>query len=144
TLWPVRLLLIFCLFVFNKLYSQVTFPVNGIAEPSSKPYAFTNATIYKDANTVLRNATLVIRDRKIVAIGNNIPIPADLVIIDCKGKYLYPSFIDIYSDYGIPAPQRQQGGFNFNAPAQFVTNTKGAYGWNQAIKPEVNASAIFD
>ena len=45
---------------------QTTFPVNGIADPSLKAYAFTNATIVKDANTFLQNATMIIRERKIV------------------------------------------------------------------------------
>src|SRR5439155_23544708 len=59
-------------------------------------------------------------------------------------------FIDIYSDYGMASTQTQQtgqrgqgGGFNFNAPSQITSNTKGAYGWNQAIKPETDASALF-
>lgn len=129
---------------FNTTSAQTTFPVNGIAEPNQKAYAFTHATIVKDANTILQNATLIIRDRKIVAVGNNITIPQDAVTIDCLGKYLYPSFIDIYSDYGIPVQQRTPGaGFNFNAPGQINSNTKGAYGWNQAIKPQVNASELF-
>src|SRR5215212_8934286 len=125
--------------LINASSGQVTFPVNGIADPLQKSYAFINATIVKDANTTLQNATLIIRDRKIVAVGNNIAVPQDVVTIDCKGKYIYPSFIDIYSEYGIPAQQRTTGGFNFNAPAQLTSNIKGAYGWNQAIRPHVNA-----
>ena len=138
-------LVISFLIIINAAKSQTTFPVNGIADPTQKVYAFTNATIVKDAGTILTNATLVIRDRKIVAAGNNISVPNDAVVIDCKGKYIYPSFIDIYSEYGIPVPQRTTppGGFNFNAPAQFASNTKGAYGWNQAIRSQVNASELF-
>lgn len=49
----------------------------------------------------------------------------------------------IFSDYGVALPQRQQGGFDFRAPAQLTSNTKGAAGWNQAIKPEFNASNNF-
>ena len=37
----------------------------------------------------------------------------------------------------------QEEGFNFNAPGQITSNTKGAYGWNQAIRPQVNASELF-
>ncbi len=75
--------------------------------------------------------------------GTGITIPADARTIDCKGKFIYPSFIDLYSDYGMPALQRATGGFNFNAPAQLTTNTKGAYAWNQALKSEVEAVKIF-
>jgi len=128
------------------LQAQETFPVNGVADKREGCYAFTNATIVKDAQTTLSNATLVIRDGKIISVGTSgVAIPKDAVVIDCKDKYIYPSFLDIYTDYGIAAPSRDQarGGFNFNAPAQLVSNTKGAYGWNQAIKPETDASKLF-
>ncbi len=130
-------------FFLNPVVSQVTFPVNGIAEPSEGVYAFINATVFKNAQTVLHGATLLIRNKKIVDLGNGIPIPKDAVVINCKGKYIYPSFIDIYSDYGITVPQRNSS-FNFNSQTQFTSNTKGAFGWNQAIKSELNAATLFD
>jgi imidazolonepropionase-like amidohydrolase len=131
------------LFFVLLLHAQETFPVNGVADTRTGSYAFTNATIVKDAQTTLQNATLVIKDGKIIAVGAGIAIPKDAVVIDCKDKFIYPSFVDIYSDYGITTPQRAAGGFNFNAPAQLTSNTKGAYGWNQAIKPETDAYTQF-
>ncbi len=133
-----------CIFCVNNSNAQTTFPVNGIANPGEGAYAFTNATIVKDASGQISNATLLIRNKKIVAVGNNITIPKDAVIIDCKGKFIYPSFIDLYSGYGITTPQRSASGFNRFAGAQLNSNTKGAVGWNQAIKPETDASALFD
>lgn len=137
------LLLWVCLFTAVMAAAQGTFPVNGVADERSGHYAFTNATIVKDAATTIQNATLVIKDGKIVAVGANIKVPQGAVEVDCKGKYIYPSFIDIYSDYGTPAQQPRQGGFNFLQPAQLTTATKGAYGWNQAIKSEVDAYKLF-
>lgn len=128
---------------FSAIHSQETFPVNGVADKRTGTYAFTNATIVKDGQSTLQNATLLIKEGKIVAVGASVTIPKEAVVVDCKNKYIYPSFIDIYSDYGITAPQRTQGGFNFNAPAQLTSNTKGAYNWNQAIKPETDASKQF-
>lgn len=126
------------------LQAQETFPVNGVADKREGCYAFTHATLVKDAQTKLTDATLVIRDGKILAIGTTgISIPKDAIVVDCKDKYIYPSFIDIYTDYGITAPARAAGNFSFNQPAQFLSNTKGAYGWNQAIKPETDASKVF-
>ena len=124
--------------------AQVTFPVNGITDPRIGCYAFTNATIVKDGQTTLNKATLVIRDGRITGVGTSALIPKDAVVINCAGKYIYPSLIDIYTDYGIPQPQRAApaaGGFF--ASQQFATSTKGAYGWNQAIRSEVNAADIF-
>ena len=141
-----RLKLLFSGLLFaSLLQAQETFQVNGVGDKRDGCYAFTNATIVKDAQTTLTNATLVIRDGKIVAVGNGVTIPKDAVVVDCKDKYIYPSFIDIYSDYGMPQAQRQQGcgGFNFNQPDQLTNSQKGAYGWNQALKSDVQAYKIF-
>lgn len=123
--------------------AQVTYPVNGVADPKDGCYAFTHATLVKDAQTTLQNATLVVRDGKIVAAGASAAIPKDAVVIDCQGKYIYPSFVDMYSDYGIAAAARTGGFGRRDAGPQFITATKGAYGWNQAIKSEVNAVQLF-
>ena len=103
-----------CVLFSIPVLAQPTFPENGVADPRHGHYAFTNATIVKDASTTLSNATLVIKDGKIISAGTGLAVPAGAVEIDCKGKFIYPSFIDIYSDYGTPARQQQQGGFNFN------------------------------
>src|SRR5690349_675288 len=131
------------LFFTKFAWSQPTFPENGVANPRHGHYAFTNATIVKDASTTISNATLIIKDGKIVAVGSNLKVPAGAVEINCSGKFIYPSFIDIYADYGTVTPQRPAGGFNFAAPAQLNTATKGAYGWNQAIKTETEAFKVF-
>jgi imidazolonepropionase-like amidohydrolase len=128
------------------LYAQETFPINGTADERNITYAFTHATIIKDAGTSLKDATLVIKQGKVV--GLNIPVPKEAVIVDCKGKFIYPSFIDLYSDYGV-APQasattptgRAFGGFG--QAAQINSNVKGAFGWNQAIRTDVDAYKIF-
>ena len=125
--------------------AQVTFPENGIADPRHGHYAFTNATIVKDATTTLTNATLVIKDGRIIALGAGLKVPAGAVEIDCKGKYIYPSFIDIYTDYGTPqrAAGAAAGGFNFNQAPQLETAVKGPYGWNQAIKSDIDVYKLF-
>ncbi|MES1214527.1 MAG: amidohydrolase family protein [Bacteroidota bacterium] len=131
-------------FLFPLLvHAQSTFPVNGVADARTGSFAFTNATIVKDGQTTLTNATLIIRQGKIVSVGTNLSIPKDAAIINCSGKYIYPSLIDIYSDYGIAIPERRQTGGGFFGPQQFTSNTKGAFGWNQAIHSETNGAALF-
>jgi hypothetical protein len=124
-----------------QISAQSTFPVNGVANPRENCYAFINATIIKDAQTTLQNATLIIRQQKIENVGMNIPLPKDAVVVDCKGKHIYPSFIDMYTDYGTQPVQRSAP--NFTAAPQTISNTKGAYAWNQAIKSETNMANIF-
>ena len=72
---------ILLLLICSGVNAQVTFPVNGVADPKVKSYAFTNATIIKDGQTTLTNATLVIRDGKIVAAGTGVTVPKDAVVL---------------------------------------------------------------
>lgn len=125
------------------LFSQPTFPVNGVGDERETTYAFKNATIVKSAQQQISNATMLVRNGKIIAIGTMITVPSDAIVIDCSGKFIYPSFIDAYADYGMPAQQSQGGFRGFGGPAQLTSNTKGAFGWNQAIKADVEASKVF-
>jgi imidazolonepropionase-like amidohydrolase len=135
--------------LFLSLFSsaQSTFPVNGIVDPREGCYAFTHATLVKDGATTIKDATLIIRDGLIIGAGAGLTPPKDAVIVDCSGKFIYPSFIDLYTDYGIPEPEARARGANpfdfFRAPAQMNSNTKGAYNWNQAVHPETDASRLF-
>ncbi len=128
-------------FFAGQINAQTTFPVNDVANPKEGCYAFTNATIVTNAQTTLQNATMVIRKGKIEAVGAKLTLPKDAVVVDCNGKYIYPSFIDIYSDYGTEALQRNGG--SVRGQSQFLSNTKGAYGWNQAIRSENEVAKSF-
>jgi imidazolonepropionase-like amidohydrolase len=122
------------------LYSQeTTFKTNGPDDYREGIHAFTNATIWKNYNTRIDSATLLIRDGKVVDAGRNIVLPAGAIVHDMKGKFIYPSFIDIFSDYGMPAFVRPK---NQEDP-QLESNTKGAYGWNQAIHSDFYSSKNF-
>jgi imidazolonepropionase-like amidohydrolase len=126
----------------GQTYAQDTYPLNDVANPKQDCYAFIHATIVKDPQTTLQNATLVIRKSRIESVGGDVKVPADAVVIDCKNKWIYPSFVDIYSDYGVPIGKAgTNNGFRTNT--QMVSNTKGAYGWNQAIRSETDAVRIF-
>ncbi len=133
-------------FLFSvSLIAQPTFPENGTADPRHGYYAFTNATIVKDAASTLTNATMIVKDGRIISVGSGLAVPAGAVEVDCKGKYIYPSFIDIYSDYGTPQRQQTGGGnfFAFNQAPQIDNAVRGPYGWNQAIRSDVDVYKVF-
>jgi imidazolonepropionase-like amidohydrolase len=134
--------MLFAMYVLSlQATAQNTFPINDVANPREGCYAFINATIIKDAQTTLQNASMVIRQGKIESMGSALAIPKDAVVVDCKGAYIYPSFIDVYSDYGASATKNEGGGFGRSS--QMLSNTKGAFGWNQAIKSEFDMSNAF-
>lgn len=133
--------LVFCFLPFG-IKAQKTFPPTAPSDSRDGAYAFTNATIWVDYKTRLEGATLVIRKGKVEACGQKVAVPKDAVAIDCSGKTIYPSFIDLYAaGYGLPAPKAEG-----QAPAQRpqeYSNKKGAYAWNEALKPEFNAGDAF-
>ncbi|MBL7791776.1 MAG: amidohydrolase family protein [Saprospiraceae bacterium] len=128
-------------------FAQVTFPQNGVYDEREGLYAFTNATVFTSYNQKIEGATLLIRDGKVEAVGKDVAIPKEAVQIDLKGKFIYPSFIDLYSDYGMPEmpadrPRTGGGGGGFGNQ-QMLTSKQGAYMWNEALKSEYNAHENF-
>ncbi len=130
-------LLLSCAFVS----AQTTFPVNGVYDQREGLYAFTNATIHTTYNRTIENATLLIRDGKVEAVGTTVTIPKDAVIVDVKDKHIYPSFIDLYANYGVPKVKGSS--WNWGDPPQFLSTKDGAYAWNEAIKAEFDAVEHF-
>lgn len=136
------LLLLVLTGVTGLLWAQETFPVNDVQDIRSKAYAFTNATIFTSSDTKVEGATLLIKDGKIRGVGTNLSIPQGYTTVNLDGKFIYPSFIDMYTNYGMPERERSRGG-GFGGAEQIQSNTKGAYNSNEAIKSEFNAAEAF-
>ena len=130
--------LLFLLLPFT-LFSQESFPNDGVKSTFSPIYAFTDAHLIVSSGNEITNGILLVKDDKIIGVGKDITIPEGAIIIDVNGDYIYPSFIDLYSNYGLPVPER--GAYNFRP--QYESNKEGAYHWNESIHPEVNASEDF-
>lgn len=135
-------LIAFSLTISILCQAQGTFPKNGAYDQRAGRYAFTNATIVADPTTTLTNSTLLIEDGVIKEAGKAVKIPPGTVIVDLKGKYIYPSLIDLDSDYGMPQVKPAHPGAGRQTP-QLESNKKGAFGWNQAIQSENDASSLF-
>lgn len=122
--------------------AQETFPRNDVKDARSGLYAFTNATIVVDYQTTLQNATLLIKNGKVEQVASNLTVPKGYTTVDLKGKYIYPSLIDMYTNYGLPAVERARGG-GFGGVEQMESKTKGAYNANQAIRSHYHAGDEF-
>ncbi len=119
--------------------AQQTFPVNGTHDSRHNYYAFTHARIFEDYTSIIDDATLLIKDGQVIDIGVSVALPNDAIIYDCHGKTIYPSFIDLYTGYGIqpvkPLPR--------SGNPQMMSAIPGAFGWNQAVKSQVDADQFF-
>lgn len=123
-------------------YSQDYFPKNdGVNTSDSNYTVFKNGIIHTTPDSEIKNGTLVIHKGKIVQVGNSISIPPNSIIIDLKGKHIYASFIDPFTNFGIEKPKRQGGSF-FSGNPQYGASREGYY-WNDHIRPETNALSHF-
>jgi imidazolonepropionase-like amidohydrolase len=122
-------------------WAQETLPRNDVKDQREGAYAFNNATIVADYQTVFNNGLMLIRDGKIEYVGDSKTIPPGYTTIDLSGKRIYPSLIDVYTNYGVPKAERARR--NRNSPEQINSKTKGAYNANEAIKSEYSAAENF-
>ena len=117
-------------------------PVNDILDRRPGYFMLTGADIYQDYQTVIPHCDLIIRDGKIEAIGTKLQKPTGATVIDLTGETIYPAFIDLYSDYGLPKIVPKSGN-PWGEREKIEKQTEGAYNANDAIKAAYNASGEF-
>ncbi len=76
--------------------------------PVSDTYAITNATVYQAPGRKTEGATVVIKDGLITAVGKNVDIPAEAVLIEGDSLHVYAGFIDGLSHAGVPKPKEER------------------------------------
>lgn len=140
-----RNLLLFCLLIMQTYHAsaQVTYPVNGSYDKRPGLYAFINANIVISAEQTINNGVLLVKNQKIEAAGQGLTVPDGYIRIDLKGKFIYPSFVDAFTSYGLPASANPRQGGGFGRTQVFTSTKAGAYAWNEAIRPEIAVRSIF-
>ena len=101
--------------------------------------AFKNARIITmKGDEILENATIIISQNKIVAIGKNaeVPIPADAVVYDVAGKTIMPGIVDVHGHlHTSPDGVSPQQDWNYYANLAFGVTT--------AHDPSSNTEMVF-
>ena len=135
-----KLLVLLFFLSLNTFYAQDYFPTDaGVKTTDNTLVAFTNATIYVTPEKILKNGTLLIENGKIINFGTAVKIPKGAKIVNLSGKTMYPSFIDLYSDFGIKKPKRAAGR---SRSTQYAASREGYY-WNDHIRPDVDPIKDF-
>ncbi len=88
----------------------------------SPPYALVNARIVPVEGAEIASGTLVMRDGHIVAVGTDVAVPSDAIILDAEGWTLYPGFVDAHSILGMPTPADPPAAGVARAPARSPAN----------------------
>ncbi len=122
--------------------AQETFPVNGVVNKQLVRTALEHATVHVSATETLEDATVVFYQGRIESVGLSATVQIDGPVIrhDLQGLHVYPAFVDVHSEYAMPEAQRE----GRSRGPQDLSDKKGAYGWNEAIRPETRAADVFD
>ncbi|MDZ4853022.1 MAG: amidohydrolase family protein [Pirellulaceae bacterium] len=102
-----------------------TKPVEGLHEHVPSVFVLTHAKITLEPGRTLDDASMVIRDGAIVAVGPNIEPPNDAKVYDLTGKSIYPGLIDAFAETNASLPEG------------------GAKHWNSLITPQLDLASQY-
>ncbi|MCF6288289.1 MAG: amidohydrolase family protein [Proteobacteria bacterium] len=119
-----------------------TATINGTKDDRNTTHAFIHAHIFLDHKKQLNDAILIIKNNKVLDVGKNISIPSDAIIHDLQGANIYPGFILMDSDYGLPEVPKKVP-FTFFGKEVLASTTTGAVNTNEAIKASYKAILDF-
>ena len=126
--------------VAQTLVAQVTAPIAAPSDERSGLFAITAARVYITPDRMLDNATVLVRDGRIVDVGVGLKIPVGTVTSIFPDATIVPAFIDLMSDYGQPAVARSE---RDRMRPQYLTATPGPFSWNEALRTEFDAASAF-
>jgi imidazolonepropionase-like amidohydrolase len=92
---------------------------------ASRTTVIRGATILTAAGPALHDASILIRDGKIVAVGASVDAPPDAVVVDGHGRYVTPGIIDVHSHMGVYAAP----GVDANSDGNEATDPTTPYVW---------------
>lgn len=118
--------------------AQVGFWPNDTKGKDRSVYAVKNITLYQDYRTKVDNAVLVFQEGKIVASGK-VSIPKNAVVIDGRGAFVYPSFIDPYANIGVEKAKRN----DYNPGSTYLPTDATSAAYNDAVKADTRAVSSF-
>ncbi len=118
------------LFLLPEVVWAQTVPNVGLRDNPVTVHALTGARVIASPGNVVENATIVIRDGVIEAMGTNVAPPAEARVWDVEGLTVYPGFIDAHSNVGMGNPRTGD------------TNRGPAY-WNPQVQAFMDAGLEY-
>jgi imidazolonepropionase-like amidohydrolase len=104
---------------------------------SAQDIAIVGGTVHTMSESgKLENATVLIRDGRIVDIGSNITVPVSIETIDAKGKQVTPGFIGAFTSIGLVEVSSWAGTVDSTSTDVSVSPTGAALDVSYAINPD--------
>ncbi|MCB0812409.1 MAG: amidohydrolase family protein, partial [Flavobacteriales bacterium] len=116
------------------LNAQDNVPANGLRDRSGTVHAFVHATVHPAPDRVLRNGTVLVRDGRILAVGDDVEVPSNAVVHDLHGLHLWPALVEPVSELGIQPWDRKDR----------EKRPSGPHYWNPAIHAAYDAVSDID
>lgn len=124
------LMVVFLLLGISGIHAQ-TQPLSSFYAYEPGVFALRASKIVVSSTKTIENGVLIIRNGKIEQVGGGLSIPSDAIVIDLKGKTIYPGLIELHSDYGVKEDVKP------------VTEQRGPRNWNPTIRPEYSVINDF-
>jgi len=144
-----KAIILSCLFSISFIiHAQNNYPVVGISDDRPEIYGLKNATVVVDHTQTLPDTDILIINGRIEAVGKNLTFPKGTVVKDIEGKMVYPSFIDLYTSYGLPDSTGTSNpmaaiGRGQRPASQAQEKPRIADYWNQGIRESYNSVSEF-
>ena len=102
----------------------------GQGASASRPIAIVGGTVHTASGPDIVSGTVVIRGGKIAAVEAGVSAPADALVVDAKGKHVYPSLLPPITELGLveigavraTVDTNETGEINPEARADFAMN----------------------
>ncbi|MFT3687256.1 MAG: amidohydrolase family protein [Phycisphaerales bacterium] len=89
-------------------------PPNRVGGTDPRLVAFTGATVRVDPDTTVKNATLVVRNGVVESVKEGGDAPAGAKVVDARGLFIYPGFVDPFVEVDSPRPDPTSKGAHWN------------------------------
>jgi imidazolonepropionase-like amidohydrolase len=133
----IKVLLLLTLIAYG-VRGQETFPSNGALIKDDRLYVLRGATVHVDPVTTKSKADVFVQNGKIIKVTQGESIPRNAIVKDMSGKHIYPSFIELYSSYGLPDGKKEE-----HRGPMYERKDAGAPAWHASVHPEKSASQLF-
>ncbi|AZI23063.1 amidohydrolase [Chryseobacterium taklimakanense] len=133
-----RVLMVLSFSAVVGIHAQVGYWPNDTKGKDKSVYAVKNITLYQDYKTKVENAVLVFQEGKVIASGK-VAIPKDAVVLDGRGSFVYPSFIDPYANVGVEKAKRNE----YNPGSLYLPADATSAAYNDAVKADTRAVNTF-
>jgi hypothetical protein len=98
--------------------------------PQKEPIALVGGTIHPVVGSDIVGGTILFIDGKIKAVGKEIELPKDTIIVDVKGKHVYPGLFDADTEVGLVEIQAVRATVDHTETGQINPNVRAQTAFN--------------